>query len=29
MWFSHPKPFVTRAVAMRMAEQNKLPMIQR
>ena len=25
MWFSHPKPFITRAVAMQMAEQKKLP----
>ncbi|SEN27256.1 hypothetical protein SAMN05428959_101960 [Duganella sp. CF517] len=25
MWFSHPKPFINRAVAMQMAEQKKLP----
>jgi len=25
MWFSHPKPFITRAVAMQVAEQKKLP----
>ena len=25
MWFSHPKPFITKAVAMQMAEQEKLP----
>jgi len=25
MWFSHPKPFITRAIAMQMAEQKKLP----
>jgi hypothetical protein len=25
MWFSHPKPFITKAVAMQMAEQKTLP----
>lgn len=25
MWFTHPKPFIRRAVAMQMAEQKKLP----
>ena len=25
MWFSHPKPFITKAVAMQMAEQKALP----
>lgn len=25
MWFSHPKPFITRAVAMQMVERKKLP----
>jgi hypothetical protein len=25
MWFSHPKPFITKAVAMQMVEQKKLP----
>ncbi|USX28690.1 YcxB family protein [Oxalobacteraceae bacterium OTU3CINTB1] len=25
MWFSHPKPFIRRAVAMQMAEHKKLP----
>ncbi len=25
MWLSHPKPFITKAVAMQMAEQNRLP----
>jgi hypothetical protein len=25
MWFSHPKPFITKAVAMQMVEQKTLP----
>lgn len=25
MWFSHPKPFITKAVAVQMAEQKQLP----
>lgn len=25
MWFSHPKPFITKAVAMQIAEKKTLP----